>query len=86
VNAAETQTKATGRSAISPGRRRTLIDTVMRDFEAADRQATDRERLANLETLTRVLADAVVAISEALAPTVRTMQSDRNSARAATVR
>ena len=60
----------------------TLSDALTHDLDAAAHQAPDdRERLHKLETLTRVLADAVIAIADtgpspAVAPAVEAVKSE----------
>ena len=77
VDAAEAWARADGRRPVTPAGRSTLTDALTKDFDEADRQARvdDRERLATLETLTRAIADAVLAIADAVAPAVKAAKS-----------
>jgi hypothetical protein len=67
---------------VSPRTREALTDAIQKVVSAADDQATeDRERLANLEAQTRVLADAVIAIADtgasvAVAPAVQAVKAE----------
>ena len=62
--------------------RETLADALMHDLDAAVQDAPDdRERLHKLETQTRVLADAVIAIADtgpspAVAPAVEAVKTE----------
>ena len=63
--------------------RDTLAEALTHDLGvAADQSTTDRERLDKLETQTRVLADAVIAIADtgpsaAVAPAVDAVKAER---------
>jgi hypothetical protein len=60
-----------------------LTEALTHDLSAAEDQATsDKERLDKLETQTRVLADAVIAIADtgpslAVAPAVKAVKAER---------
>ena len=67
---------------VSPRTRETLTDAITKDLGAANDQAMlDRERLAKVESQTRVLADAVIAIADtgpsvAVAPAVKAVKAE----------
>ena len=70
---------------ISPAARDNLTNALTYDLGVAADQATgDRERLDKLETQTRVLADAVIAIADtgpsvAVAPAVQAVKAEMSS-------
>jgi hypothetical protein len=65
----------TGR--VSAADRATITDAITKDLDDATEQAAnDRERLARVEALTRVLADAVIAIAAAVAPVVKAVKAE----------
>ncbi len=77
VEAAATEAQAVGGGAVSPVARQTLTDAVADDLGVAA-DAAD-ERIAKLETQTRVLAEAVLAItdpSESVAAAVKTVKDE----------
>jgi hypothetical protein len=67
---------------VSLANRDTLTDALTHDLDTAAHQALDnRERLDKLETQTRVLADAVIAIADtgpsvAVAPAVQAVKAE----------
>src|SRR5688572_17086401 len=68
---------------VSVVNRETLTDALTQDLDAAAHQTTgDRERLDKLETQTRVLADAVIAIADtglsvSVGPAVAAVKAER---------
>lgn len=75
---------------VSPRTRETLTDAITQDLAAANDQAMlDRERLAKVESQTRVLADAVIAIADtgpsvAVAPAVKAVKAEIKASSAST--
>jgi hypothetical protein len=67
-------------SDVSVDERQTLVDALARDLLAASNLAdAEEERLVKIETQTRVLAEAVIAItatSDAVAPAVQAVKDE----------
>jgi hypothetical protein len=65
---------------VSAEKRETVVAAVTEDLRATpDQAAIDEERLVKIETQTRVLAEAVIAItdtSDALAPAVQAVKDE----------
>jgi hypothetical protein len=60
---------------VSSGVRRTVVDALTKDLHAADQATEDEARLVKIETQTRVLAEAVIAITETAATVAPAVQA-----------
>ena len=82
IQVAEAEVRADGGRPVSPETRDTLTHALTRDLNvASDRARVTEDRFAKIETQTRVLADAVIAIADtapsvAVAPAVQAVKAE----------